>query len=419
MRPPNASAGSASTAGCRNCGTSSRASTAPATAGCASTPTSSTTARARCACSASIRRRPTGAAEAGDARWEAQAFEDAAAQAGPGGHEAAQLRAVGRERAGTHCGAAPVHHQPHRRRPARGLAGAGVGRDRWKACACWTSPHPRRSGRRPRLAAYGADVMLVNAPHLPNIEAIADTSRASARHWWTCAEGGAAMDALLAGRARVRAGLPPGALAQLGQGAGTWRGAGPASSMSLRLWTRGCVARTGAASTRWCRPPPASTWRRRSGRRCGKPLALPMQILDEATGYLIAFGAAAALLRQQREGEAGTCRCRWRRPATGCASLAGGARLRRDGAGLEPFLETTASRWGALRGVEHSAQLGRTGALAPPVGATRRFCRAGKFILITGRPLTTFDGLGLRSWQLRRSSSGSRIAPPGADEGLS
>jgi len=27
------------------------------------------------------------------------------------------------------------------------------------------------------LAAYGADVMLVNAPHLPNIEAIADTSR--------------------------------------------------------------------------------------------------------------------------------------------------------------------------------------------------------------------------------------------------
>ena len=27
------------------------------------------------------------------------------------------------------------------------------------------------------LAAFGADVMLVNSPHLPNIEAIADTSR--------------------------------------------------------------------------------------------------------------------------------------------------------------------------------------------------------------------------------------------------
>ena len=33
-----------------------------------------------------------------------------------------------------------------------------------------------------------------------------------------------------------------------------------------------------------------------------KPRPLPMQILDEATGYLIAFGAAAALWRQQREG---------------------------------------------------------------------------------------------------------------------
>ncbi|MFS2055897.1 CoA transferase, partial [Variovorax sp. CT11-76] len=34
----------------------------------------------------------------------------------------------------------------------------------------------------------------------------------------------------------------------------------------------------------------------------GKPRPLLMQILDEATGYLIAFGAAAALHRQQREG---------------------------------------------------------------------------------------------------------------------
>ena len=30
--------------------------------------------------------------------------------------------------------------------------------------------------------------------------------------------------------------------------------------------------------------------------------ALPMQILDHASGYLIALGACAALLRQQREG---------------------------------------------------------------------------------------------------------------------
>src|SRR5690606_12386961 len=34
----------------------------------------------------------------------------------------------------------------------------------------------------------------------------------------------------------------------------------------------------------------------------GKPRALPMQILDQASGFLMAFGAAAALWRQQREG---------------------------------------------------------------------------------------------------------------------
>src|SRR5690606_3964649 len=33
------------------------------------------------------------------------------------------------------------------------------------------------------LAAYGADVLLVNAPHLPNIEAIADTSRGKRSTW--------------------------------------------------------------------------------------------------------------------------------------------------------------------------------------------------------------------------------------------
>ena len=93
----------------------------------------------------------------------------------------------------------------------------------------------------------------------------------------------------------------------------------------------------------------------------GKPRPLPMQILDEATGYLIAFGAAAALLRQQREGgswhvqlslaQTGQWLRRLGRVAHGFAVTA---------PELEPFLETTASRWGALRGVRHSAQLGRT-----------------------------------------------------------
>ena len=51
------------------------------------------------------------------------------------------------------------------------------------------------------LAAYGADVMLVNAPHLPNIEAIADTSRGkrSVHVDLGAAEGRDTMDMLLQG----------------------------------------------------------------------------------------------------------------------------------------------------------------------------------------------------------------------------
>ncbi|OUL98456.1 hypothetical protein A8M77_31400 [Variovorax sp. JS1663] len=68
----------------------------------------------------------------------------------------------------------------------------------------------------------------------------------------------------------------------------------------------------------------------------GKPRPLPMQILDEATGYLIALGASAALWRQQHEGGSWLVR----------VSLA--------------WLKTVASGFGELRGVRLSAQLART-----------------------------------------------------------
>ena len=45
------------------------------------------------------------------------------------------------------------------------------------ARACLTSPASPLACADCMLAAYGADVMLVNLPHLPNIESIADTSR--------------------------------------------------------------------------------------------------------------------------------------------------------------------------------------------------------------------------------------------------
>src|SRR6188508_2916262 len=49
---------------------------------------------------------------------------------------------------------------------------------------------------------------------------------------------------------------------------------------------------SGAASIPWCKPLPASTMRKE----------MPAQILDHATGYLMAFGAMMAKMRQAREG---------------------------------------------------------------------------------------------------------------------
>ncbi len=215
------------------------------------------------------------------------------------------------------------------------------------------------------LAAYGADVMLVNAPHLPNIESIADTSRGkrSALLDLRSDEGRVAMDTLLQDAHVFVQGYRPGALRQLGYG--------PEALAERRP---GIVAISLSAYG------PQGPW---SGRRGfdslvqtatglnqaeaeaagdpAKPRALPMQILDQATGYLIAFTAAAALWRQQREGGS------WHVQV----SLAQTGHWLRDlgrvesgfsvtPPQLEPFLETTPSAWGALRSLRHSAQLGRT-----------------------------------------------------------
>src|SRR5207244_380319 len=70
------------------------------------------------------------------------------------------------------------------------------------------------------LAAYGADVMLVNSPHLPNIEAIADTSRGkrSAHVDLRTPEGRATFDELLGQAHVVVQGYRPGGLQALGYG---------------------------------------------------------------------------------------------------------------------------------------------------------------------------------------------------------
>jgi crotonobetainyl-CoA:carnitine CoA-transferase CaiB-like acyl-CoA transferase len=214
------------------------------------------------------------------------------------------------------------------------------------------------------LAAYGADVMLANAPHLPNIEAIADTSRGkrSALIDLRTLEGVAAMERLLAQAHVFVQGYRPGGLQALAFG--------PQQAAALR---------PGIVYVSLSAYGPQGPWAGRRGFDSlvqtamgfnhaegeaaghGKPRALPMQILDEATGYLIAMGAAAALHRQQREGGSWHVQVSLAQTGQWLRGLGridqGLAAIRPD---VAPYLEASASGWGELMGLRHSAQLART-----------------------------------------------------------
>jgi crotonobetainyl-CoA:carnitine CoA-transferase CaiB-like acyl-CoA transferase len=107
------------------------------------------------------------------------------------------------------------------------------------------------------------------------------------------------------------------------------------------------------------------------------PKELPAQMLDHATGYLMAFGTMMARARQSREGGswhvqvslARTARWLWDmgRIADGLAA----GDLKSDA--ITPWLEDAASGFGPLRSVRHAALLSRTPAVwtrpAMPLGS--------------------------------------------------
>ncbi|HEY0824132.1 MAG TPA: CoA transferase [Ramlibacter sp.] len=307
------------------------------------------------------------AAEQAMLSWDAQAFEDAAAQAGL---VAAALRSFAQwdaTAAGRAIAAQPLftisrigESEPL---PLAALSASQLPLEGVRVLDLTRILAGPVGGR--ALAAYGADVMLVNAPHLPNIEAIADTSRGkrSALLDLRTPEGRAGMDALLESTHVFVQGYRPGALQALGQGAEAVAARRPGIVyVSLSAYgTEGpWKDRRGFDSL----VQTATGFNLAEGEAAGdagRPRALPMQILDEATGYLIAFGASAALLRQQREG--GSWHVQVSLAQTGhwlrqLGRVPGGFAVTPPD--LEPFLETSDSRWGALRAVRHGAVLGRT-----------------------------------------------------------
>ncbi|MBC7916581.1 MAG: CoA transferase [Rhodoferax sp.] len=210
------------------------------------------------------------------------------------------------------------------------------------------------------LAAYGADVLMINAPHLPNIEAIAVTSRGklSAHADLRQPEGREVMNALLADAHVMVQGYRPGGLRDLGFGPQDAAARSP-GVVYVSLTAYG--AQGPWAMRRGFDSLLQSAMGFNLAEGDGTPRALPMQILDQATGYLIALGAVAALVRQQQEGGSWHVEVSLAQTAhwlRGMGRVAGGLAAKKpDDA---PYRETSASGFGVLQSLRHSAHLSRT-----------------------------------------------------------
>jgi crotonobetainyl-CoA:carnitine CoA-transferase CaiB-like acyl-CoA transferase len=214
------------------------------------------------------------------------------------------------------------------------------------------------------LAAYGADVMLVNAPHLPNIEAIAETSRGklSAHADLRRDSDRSAFERVLREAHVFVQGYRPGGLAALGFGPHEVAARSPGIVMvSLSAYgphgpwagKRGFDSLVQTAT--------GFNAAEAQAYGSGPPRALPMQILDHATGYLIALGAQAALLRQQHEGGSWHVQVSLARTALWLRSLGRVANgFAAAPASFDGYLETSRSGWGDLVAVRHAAQFERT-----------------------------------------------------------
>ncbi|TKC82927.1 CoA transferase [Trinickia terrae] len=156
------------------------------------------------------------------------------------------------------------------------------------------------------LAQHGAQVLLVNGPHLPNIAPLViDNGRGkrSATVDLRHADGCATLRALAAGADVFLQSYRPGALAA--------RGFAPEELARVRpgiVYVSICAyGHTGPWANRrgfdsLVQSASGIAWNETQAAQAASPRHLPCQALDHATGYLAAFGAMAALARRATEG---------------------------------------------------------------------------------------------------------------------
>jgi crotonobetainyl-CoA:carnitine CoA-transferase CaiB-like acyl-CoA transferase len=231
------------------------------------------------------------------------------------------------------------------------------------------------------LAAHGADVLLISGPDLPAIP------------WLTIDTGRGKLTSLIElksehGRDRLREllasadifsqGYRPQAIAALGFSPQDAARISPGIvyvSLSAYGHSGPWAERRGFDSL----VQTATGFNHAEGQAAGVdgPKELPAQMLDHASGYLMAFGAMMARARQSREGGSWHVRVslaqtgRWLWNLGRLADALKTEDLR--GEAVQPFIEETASGFGPLRAVRHSAVLPATPAFwarpAMPLGS--------------------------------------------------
>ena len=214
------------------------------------------------------------------------------------------------------------------------------------------------------LAAYGADVLLVNSPHLPNIEHIADTSRGKRSAMADLQEAGdrAAFGAVLRDAHVMVQGYRPGGLAALGFGAEDVARLRPGLvHVSLSAYAEGGPWQGRRGFDSLVQTATGLNADEAAAAGVDEPKALPTQILDMATAFLIAFATEAALLRQRHEGGSWHVRLALSRTALWLRSL---GRID-DGFGapaldLPSRSESSSSGFGPLVAIRHAARFGTT-----------------------------------------------------------
>lgn len=229
------------------------------------------------------------------------------------------------------------------------------------------------------LAAHGADVMRIASPYLPFIESLVMVSGAGKRSAYADLEttaGRQALENLLRDADVFVEGYRPGGLAERGFSPQRLADLRPGIvSVSLSAYgfegpwagKRGfdsivqtaCGINHGEAldASRY-RPSPKNF-----SSEGLKPRALPCQALDHASGYLMAFGTVAALLRRMEEGGSWRVQVSLAQTATWLTALGrveGGTQAPPLPKGwADPYLDVMETPFGRLRTVRPAARLSR------------------------------------------------------------